>query len=678
MVVGLTFAGLLYIKNPYNKFSHGLTLTLAIIRFILVSAIVFLLLSPYIRTKQKRIEKPVIAIGIDNSQSVINSSDSVYYKYDFLNELSGFRADLNKNFEIDFYTFGEKVKLSDSIDFKYQISNYSEFISEIYENYNGLNIGAIVLFGDGISNIGIDPTYAVSKSNLPIFTVALGDTTKITDIKIDDVRYNSIVYSGDVFPVEISISANDIKNKKTTVRLLENNKVLDSQIVEINKTDFHQTLTFNISADKSGKRRIVAEVVPIDVEIATKNNFQNLFIDVLDSRIKILIYSGFPHPDVGAIKNSLENNTNYITQIAYSNSPSLVISDFDAVILYQLPSKQVSINRVLKDIMDNGRPTLYVVGSQSNLYKLNDFDVGVKFNSVGSSKAYAKYEFNPSFSKFSFASELSDQLASLPPLEVPLTNISLTGNTEVMSYQRISGLVTDYPMVAYSSINDVRSAIFIGEGIWQWRVFSFLKYNNTSAIDALLSKTIMFLTSEVDKRRFKVITKGDYNSRNDIELQAELYSEVLEPVNNVDVDLLLVDEEKNKFSFVFSPFDNFYKLNLNKLKPGKYNYSATTKLAGVSFKDQGEFIVDDKNIENRNMVADHRLLNHISEKTGGQMVYPRQMDELITSLNSLDTLKTKIHYQDVFTGLNSIIYVLLAILILLSLEWFLRKYFGGY
>ncbi len=39
-----------------------------------------------------------------------------------------------------------------------------------------MNLGAVVLAGDGIYNQGVEPLFAASGLSVPIYTIALGDT----------------------------------------------------------------------------------------------------------------------------------------------------------------------------------------------------------------------------------------------------------------------------------------------------------------------------------------------------------------------------------------------------------------------------------------------------------------------------------------------------------------------
>ncbi|MBT4800152.1 MAG: hypothetical protein HOL96_02185, partial [Lentimicrobiaceae bacterium] len=224
LATGLFYAGILYFKNPLNKLSKLLTVLLFVTRFVVVSLLAFLLLSPYLKTKSKIVERPIMIIGVDNSSSLLLSSDSAYFRTRLDDELLKLRSTLSDKCDVDIITFGEEINEYDSLSFDESLSDYSAFFSYIKETYSGQNVGAVLIAGDGITNSGVDPVSAASDLNWPIYSIALGDTIGSADVKISDVRFNSFVYKNDVFPIEVSLAAKNLIDKNITIRLYENGK----------------------------------------------------------------------------------------------------------------------------------------------------------------------------------------------------------------------------------------------------------------------------------------------------------------------------------------------------------------------------------------------------------------------------------------------------------------------
>ena len=676
IAVALIYAGVLYIKNPLNKLNNTVSTFLFVLRFIVVTILLLLLLSPVIKTKKKQLEKPIVILGIDNSQSILLVDDSLYYTDTLVNKIDNLRQKLLKNNTVDTYLFGNNVTESENPDFTDNISNYSDFFNMVKQNYTGLNVAAVILFGDGIINSGIDAASAASNISFPVFTVALGDTIQAKDAKIESVRYNSIAYTGDIFPMEINIEAHMLKGTKAKLKLLDNNSLIVSKSIIINSDDYRSTIDFNLKAKKAGKHRFTVLLESNSNEISKTNNTKNIFVDFIDSRQKILILAYAPHPDVGAIKQSLLRNKNYSVKVSYISNFTGDVGDYDLVILHQIPAIKNSGTKILKQLNKLKIPTLFVLAKNSNLPMFNKYFKGLNIISSVGSHVAAQFSFNNSFNYFTIDKEQLQQLSTMPPLSVPLANYKITNNIGIFGWQRVNDITTDFPLILY--FNNTKSGVITGEGLFLWRMHDFKKYGNFNAFDDFINKSAMFLIADTDKRHFKVKTEGDYDGYEDIMLNAELYNAAMESVTTPDVSLTLTNEAGEKFQYVFSPYENNYQLNLKKLPIGIYRYYASTTLGDDNFNDSGEFVVKKNELESQNLVANHRLLYEIALSHDGNMYYPKDVNRLFKDITNLDNNKPIIHYEDKFTNINSLIYIMIGIILLLSLEWFLRKYFGNY
>ena len=149
-------------------------------------------------------------------------------------------------------------------------------------------------------------------------------------------------------------------------------------------------------------------------------------------------------------------------------------------------------------------------------------------------------------------------------------------------------------------------------------------------------------------------------------------------VNDPEVSIVISDENKNNFPYSFTRTSKAYYLNAGSLPPGEYTYKASASFAGKVFQKSGTFTVIPLNIESVNTVANHVLLNNIAVRNKGQMVYPQQIDQIEQMLSARDDLKTIVYSQKRYTDLVSFVPFLILLILLLSLEWFIRKRIGSY
>jgi len=618
-------------------------------------------------------------MGFDNSTSIIQGKDSSFYKATFPEQWINLTQQIGDDYKTESYLFGAEVRKSSAPDFSDELSDYSKFIEHISNEYSAMNIGAVIIAGDGIYNLGVEPVFAASRLSIPFYAIALGDTNSVTDLKISDARFNSLVYKDDIFPLEVNISAEMLKNKDAELVLSAFGKQQEKKRIKITSDDFSASYTFKLRAVETGKHRIKIELITKEAELNNSNNRYNIFIDVINNTQKILILAYSPHPDLTALNQSLRSVKQYETEVNYIKDVNKVnVDDYDLVILHQIPSVFQRSDKLLSDLANKEIPTLYMLGKQSSLPAFNQIFKGVKIlTSVGKSEE-ALADLNSLFTLFSYDMDFASQIEELPPLIVPRGNYITSQNAEIFAYQRINNITTDFPLIVFNSESGTKSGAIIGEGLWMWRMHDYLNNRNFEAFDNFLNKSIQYLVAKKDKRFFRIITKNEYSSSEKVILKAELYNASYESVNGADVSLRLINEEKQQFNYLFSPDANNYSLDLKQLDIGVYRYIAQTQLGNEEYEARGEFIVSGQSFESRRLKADHNMLFRLARVGNGKMLYPDELSELPEILADNDHLKKRIYFEEKLSGLNTMPIIIAIILFLLSLEWFLRKYFGSY
>src|SRR6185295_18437727 len=103
---------------------------LAVVRFLAVSFLAFLLLSPLIRTSTNRIEKPIVVLLQDNSQSVVmneKKDDSLKY----VEQINSLVKDLSDKYDVKTYSFGSSVNEGLKFSFDERTTNISSALDQI-------------------------------------------------------------------------------------------------------------------------------------------------------------------------------------------------------------------------------------------------------------------------------------------------------------------------------------------------------------------------------------------------------------------------------------------------------------------------------------------------------------------------------------------------------------------
>lgn len=679
ILAGGVYATALYYKDQsFGEQSKKLNRILALLRFVTVTIICLLLLSPVMKRTLTQTEQPIVVLAQDNSESIGQSmSDEVKAKYQ--KDMKSLKEQLASKYNLKTYSFGAEVK--EGIDYSYgdQVTNIADFMQEMYDLYSNQNIGTIIWASDGIYNQGSNPVYLGSKLNTPIFGVALGDTVPKKDLVLKKVYNNQITYLGDQFNVQVDIAAINCSASATKLVVSREGKKLQEKVINIENNDFFITEEITLEATASGVQKYTVSLSSIGGEATKANNTKNFYIDVLDARQKILLLAESPHPDMAAFKRTIKNNKNYEVEIRYADKFSESITAYDFVILHQLPSTRNGISDIITTLKTKKIPHLFVVGTLTNLPNLNQSQGIVTINPKGNQTDDTEGILDPTFNLFTLDDNVKDLIAQLPPITTPFADFKPKADATIMLKQQIGSINREDPLLLVGEEQGLKKGVLAGEGIWKWRIFDYVQNQSHDLFDEMFGKIIQYLSTKEDKRRFKAFASNIlYNENEPIVIDAELYNSNYERINTPEARLIITNENGEKFPFTFNKTESSYALNAGRLPEGSYKFEARVVFNGEELKSGGAFSVKSIQLEVFETTANHQLLNLISSKNGGVVVGPTELlklPELITAKGFAkpvlyDTVKTRslIHLKWIF-------FLLLG---LLTLEWFLRRYFGSY
>ena len=648
-IVAALFSYVLYRSSDFKK---KWAILLSVLRFCTVFLLCFFLLKPVINLEIVEKEKPIIVFGIDNSASMLRASDSFFLQNQLIANLIQFSESNLNDFQFQTYIFGESTKLSQDPDFTNKKTNISQFIQEISDVYSGKNLSALVLVSDGLYNYGKNPNYINFDVNCPVYTLAIGDTAKNKDLKINHVFNNDLAFLGNMFPINVSVQSQFFQDKKTKINLFKEGKLLDSKDVFFQNLDETKTIFFNVLADKKGIQEYQISITPFEEEKNTENNNSTVYIEVLESKQKLLLISDIVHPDISAISKAISSNDNYELTISTKDGFDGSYSDYNLIIAYQT-------NIEFSDV-----PVWYFYGESSSASTLDWFT----FN-----KSTLIEEASPVFNDFSLFSLSEDWdvwLKQLPPIYVPQGNYSSSGQS--IFTQSLKSIELEKPLFVFSNETGVRQSVFIGEGIWRWRLYEYKQNKNHLLFDELIQKSIQYLVLKDDKRPFRLKAKNKIYNNENLLLELDLYDSNYDLVNDVDVSLVLKDESNNEFDFLFDKNQNSYELNIDKLEVGNYTYTAQAKRGTNSYKQEGSLKVIPLKLEFLDDQNNHEVLQELSNKNNGKFFYLNQLSFLLEELRNLE--KTSVLYtKKIFTELIHSKWISVLLFVFLSLEWIIRK-----
>lgn len=680
-LAGLAVTLLLYYRErTFKDQPIALVWGMGLLRWLGYSLLAALLLSPLLRYLQTDRQEPVIVLAQDVSESVGMEIDTTGYAA----EWATLKEQLSEKYQVVDYTFGATVKAAGDLRFTDKRTNLDAVLTEISDVYGSQNLGAVVLATDGIYNEGNNPAYRNFQIKAPVYTIGLGDTTQRRDLLIRRVFNNKIAYLDDRFSIQVDVSARNAagtNTRMTVSRVGEGGGApLHTETITIDRNDFFTTREVILDADKAGVQRYRINLTGIGEEVSTANNRRDIFIDVLDARQKILLLAAAPHPDITALRQALAAGKNNEVEIGYASKFTGNVGDYDLVVLHQLPSVKEPIGNVLDRLQLAKVPTLFILNPEvrgRDLAAAQDLlsftgSVGTKGNDVSARTV-------PGFNLFTISEDLRQALPKFPPLTAPFGEYTTGPGATVLLKQRIGRVDTDYPLIVVGESRGVRTGVIAGTGLWQWRLFDFLEYGNHAHFDELVSQISQYLTVQEDKRRFRVsVAENIFDENEPVQLDAELYNSNYELINDPEATVTITGSEGRDYPFAFNRTSNAYTLNAGTLPVGNYRFRATTTTSNEPLSFNGRFSVQAVEVERYALEADHGLLRRLSDRYGGELLFPADLAGLPARLETGGTVRPVL-FETVNT--KSVVHLKWIFFVLLGLfagEWFMRRYFGGY
>jgi hypothetical protein len=674
-LAGVSYSLLLYRNDKRTAdFSRIVKTMLFGLRAVVVFFIALFLLSPLLRHIKREVEKPIIIVAQDNSESIIANKDSAYYKNEYKKSLVAFTEKLKGKYEVRSFSFADKVsdvEHFDSLSFNEKQTNMADLFEQLQAKFSNRNIGALIVASDGIYNKGANPLYLPSLFNAPIYTIALGDTNAKMDAAIYKVEHNQFAYLGNKFPMQIVVQAQKLKQKKATLTIKKNDNLVYTQEIIFTNDAYTQSFEALLNASEIGIQRYKVELSYLPEEFNKRNNTKEVLIEILDARQKILLLASAPHPDVAAIKNTLDENQNYEASLFMLDDFKDNLSKYNLVIVFAHSANNTTAGRLLNELKSKNIPFFIFTGA-GNVFK-NDLSI-ISVNKTND----VEPAIDKNFALFTISNELIKSTTKLPTVNSAYINNMNESGGNTLFYQRIGIVETKIPLLTFKNYNELKYAVFNGEGIWRWKMQNYAQMGNHQVFAELISKTIQYLSAKEDKSFFRINAPSHFWENENVMFDAEVYNQSYELITEPEVSINIINAEKNKFPYTFSPSSNGYRLNAGMMPVGEYKYQAQVKVGDKIYTKQGTFSVLPLQVEYTNTTANHQLLYTLSQKNNAQLFYPTQLDTLAQTLISREDIKPISYSEKAFDDLINLDWILYLLIALLGLEWFLRKRNGTY
>lgn len=678
LLIAICSAGLTYFSYSNKagfKDLKSLTKSLFIsFRFISLFLLGLLLLGIILNTTKERIENPIFFVVTDNSKSMLNYKDSSSVKKDVLKLKSKLKQKFGNVFRIKELTIGSDIDSERPINFTEANSNLERAFEYINTEYYNRNIGGIAFISDGNFNVGANPIYNAEKIQVtPIFALSVGDSIQKRDHLIKNIFNNNIAFLNNEFPVEIDISAYKMNKESVTISIEHKNKIIAKQkYTYSNENQDFKKIRFNLLANQLGFQSYKVHLEEKTNEISLKNNHKNFYVEVLDSRNKVLILSGAPHPDISSIRGVLSTDDNIELEYSTFQEWNRNCEKINLIICHNPNHLFTSL---FKDIKNKKVPVLFILGSKTHKTMYSELGIQYKNNAAGGFDNF-QGSVNMNFSTFEFGDDLVESLEYYPPIHGKYGDFTIPNGSSIFIKQRIGPVIKKNPLFFFSGQQGFNYGVIMGEGIWRWRFNEYQRKGNHNAFNGMVSKAVQFLTVKKRGKGLNVIFPRRLNKEEDLIINANFYNSAMEPITKPQIKLEITGEDNKRYESQFAVNAKGYQAKLGQLNPGKYDWLAQTKFDGKLYTQKGSFIVEDLDKEKSESVANHNVLKQLAIQSNGKFYSLSDSKSFISDLSKRKDISSLSYEEKISLNLIESIWYLLTIAVFLVTEWILKRYHG--
>jgi len=637
---------------------------LATLRFFAVFGLLLLLVDPRIERTEVSTEKYRLILLFDNSASI---NDTLSRKgMDRVMAVFGDDNDLRDRFRVESYAFGTAVSRTDSLDFSATGTDIEFALRTLARAYPG-DESLIVLATDGNENVG--RAYAESAPmQLPVFPVALGDTTRYRDVRIDRINANRYAFLGNQYPVEILYTYFGEEAAKGELRLLDNGRTVHRQALEFPAQGASGRVEVLLRATETGLHRLRATVSSLPGERNTANNSLQAGLEVVDERLRIGLVSRKTHPDIGALRRSIESNQQReFRQLSPEEAVSGTFEP-DVLILYEPDG---SFRPLYQAMAGQAVPTFTIAGPDTDWGFLNEVQGAYQLTEPGPAEDLLP-ERNAAFGYFDAASW---QVGAYPPLEGRLGSVLIFPDNQVLLGQRVRGVSLDEPLLALIR-GEKREGLLMGSGLWKWRMHEFRETGSFENFDALLGKIWLFLSGEGREGRLTLDYQPIYEGQAGAFIRARFFDESYAFDPQAQLQLQVTDSAGIARPPVpMTLRQGYFETDLSDLPAGAYRF--TVSVESTEFTRSGQFSLQGFDLEAQYPGTDAAKLERLAAATGGRLYFPGTLVDLRDSLLQSDRYRPIQKSHRNVVSLIDYRWLLGLIVLALGTEWFIRKYQGS-
>lgn len=211
----------------------------------------------------------------------------------------------------------------------------------------GAPISGIVVFTDGQQNAGLEPALAVElarEARIPIYPVGLGSLRQPVNVRISDFVAPARAYPGDRYVATGYLQAQGLAGRNVTVELFSrdaasgaaaaNEQGLSEGVQQVTLGGDGEVVPvkFELVPSEVGRRTLRLRVRPPAEDHYAGDDQQEVDIEVVDRKTRVLLFAGGPSREYQFLRNQLRRDKDVIVDVLLQTGSEGISQDANAIL----------------------------------------------------------------------------------------------------------------------------------------------------------------------------------------------------------------------------------------------------------------------------------------------------------------------------------------------------------
>jgi hypothetical protein len=672
--------------------AEGLRRVLLALRFLTIALLFFLLLHPLIAFHHTIIHPPAVGLLLDNTRSMTVIDDG-RARGKILSDLlhSPPIKALRSRARVMTGLFSDRLdsltfQSVDTLSFQGEATDFARTFQDLEKTAADESIRTLILLSDGRMSAGENPLRAAQSFRIPVHAIVIGDSAQKPDLILDQTELNPVAYAGQPVQLNLLVRSPGFTDQTATVALLSGDRILDQKKITLTSNADHP-LQLGFTPPQPGFQKLSVELSRFENEMTHENNQREIYVQVLKRKIQIVLIAGRPSPDVGGIKRILAANPELdLKSFTFRDNgtfyegvfPSLqTLLEADVLLLVDVPNRGFpqSAFRFVQQALQSGVSLLWIAGSDIDHSQLQLISACIPFSAMQSAEEQLvamqrteKGQGSP-ITQTVRNSEDGSLWQRLPSIYSGWSRLEPMEGAAVLA-ESDAGV----PLITAWHSGQSKTVALTGSG---WVRLDMLMKGiggDNQVIRTILENSLRWLALRESIRPVRLeMEKRIFRAGEEMAVQVRVFNDILQPVDGARVSGTL-QSDQTPTPLTFEPLgEGRYRAIARSFKPGE---NQITVQAGFQDRMLGSdtmtVMIESFNPEFLNIRANPRMLRSIARVTGGRFGTADSLASIINGIQYPPSSEEKItEWKPLDSSL-----ILILLILMLSIEWLIRKRSG--